>query len=61
MAERLLDELYAPPALDKTGTRNVDSDTIHRVGSPSQAYTALAILQFSDVRSLAGPLTEYGL
>ncbi len=57
----MLDELYAPPALDKTGTRNVDSDTTHRVGSPSQAYTALAILQFSDVRSLAGPLTEYGL
>ncbi|RTE83749.1 hypothetical protein BHE90_001776 [Fusarium euwallaceae] len=56
--EPILDIHHTPANLDARGVKEVDVDTVYRIGSVSKAFTVLAALKLSDV-SMDDAVTKY--
>ncbi|RSL62640.1 hypothetical protein CEP54_005570 [Fusarium duplospermum] len=56
--EPILNVHHTPANLDARGVKEVDADTVYRIGSVSKAFTVLAALKLSDV-SMDDAVTKY--
>ncbi|KAI1820681.1 beta-lactamase/transpeptidase-like protein [Xylaria intraflava] len=54
----MLELHYTPPVLDTTGTSDVNSETIYRVGSISKIFAILSVLTEGQMK-LEDPITKY--
>ncbi|KAI0407138.1 beta-lactamase/transpeptidase-like protein [Xylaria palmicola] len=54
----LLELHHTPPILDGTGTTNIDSETIYRIGSISKIFSVLSVLTQGRMK-LEDPIVKY--